>query len=76
MPTGSVKFWSENRGFGILIRDDDRAEIFAHVSNITNEDIESLAVGERVEFDVAESTRKPGTSEARNIRVIETEGNK
>jgi cold shock CspA family protein len=32
--TGTVKWWDVQRGYGFVIRDDGRGEIFAHVTEL------------------------------------------
>ena len=66
MSTGTVKFFSEERGFGFISREvgDD---VFVHHSNIEGEGYKSLAEGQTVEFEVG-----PGRKgeEARNVRLV------
>ena len=66
MPTGTVKFFNDEKGFGFISREagDD---VFVHFSNIQGEGYKSLDEGQRVEFDVA-----PGRKgeEAQNVRVV------
>jgi CspA family cold shock protein len=66
MATGTVKFFSVERGFGFISREagDD---VFVHYSNIQGDGHRSLSEGDRVEFDTA-----PGRKgeEARNVRVM------
>jgi len=66
MPTGTVKFFSDERGFGFISREvgDD---VFVHHSNIQGDGHRSLGEGDQVEFETA-----PGRKgeEARNVRKI------
>jgi cold shock protein len=66
MSTGTVKFFSDERGFGFISREVGE-DVFVHHSNIDGEGHRSLAEGDRVEFEVG-----PGRKgeEARNVRVI------
>ena len=55
MPTGKVKWYDSDKGYGFLARDDG-GEVFVHSSALpagTN----SLRQGQRVEFGVAEGRR-------------------
>jgi CspA family cold shock protein len=61
-----VKFFSAERGFGFISREQDD-DVFVHVSNIQGDENRSLTEDDRVEFDTA-----PGRKgeEAQNVRVI------
>ncbi|WP_438277976.1 cold-shock protein [Nitrobacter sp.] len=64
--TGTVSFWNEDRGFGFIQRASDRASFFAHISDV-DEAFDSLAQGQRVEFAIADSDRKPGHLQAIDV---------
>ena len=52
MPTGKVKWYDSEKGFGFLARDDG-GEVFVHSSALPS-GTTSLRPGQRVEFGVAE----------------------
>ena len=66
MAQGTVKWFSAEKGYGFISREDGD-DVFVHFSNIQAEGYKSLDEGQRVEFDVA-----PGRKgeEAQNVRVI------
>jgi len=66
MPTGTVKFFNAEKGYGFLSRPDGD-DVFVHFSNIEGEGYRSLEAGQQVEFEVG-----PGRKgdEARNVRVM------
>ena len=66
MPTGTVKFFNTEKGYGFITRPDGD-DVFVHYSNIVGEGYKSLDEGQTVEFDVA-----PGRKgeEAQNVRVV------
>ena len=66
MPTGKVKWYDVDKGFGFLTRDDG-GEVFVH-STALDPAGTSLRPGQRVEFGVAEGRR--GT-QALQVRVLE-----
>jgi cold shock protein len=66
---GVCKIWVHHRGYGFITTDDGQ-DIFVHVTALAT-DIYSLAVGDRVTFDVVESDRKRGTKMAKNVRMVE-----
>ncbi|MEM7340376.1 MAG: cold-shock protein [Actinomycetota bacterium] len=66
MPTGTVKFFNAEKGFGFISRE-GADDVFVHFSNIVGEGYRTLDEGQNVEFDVA-----PGRKgeEAKNVRVV------
>lgn len=66
MPTGKVKFFDDEKGFG-FIASDEGDEVFLHVSALPA-GITSVKPGSRVEFGVA--TGKRG-AQALSVRVLE-----
>ncbi len=68
MPTGTVKWFSNVKGYGFVNTDEDtEADIFAHFSAIEMEGYKKLTSGQKIEFDINES---PKGLQARNIRSI------
>lgn len=66
MPTGTVKFFNAEKGYGFISRSDGD-DVFVHFSNIQGEGYKSLDEGQNVEFEVG-----PGRKgdEALNVRVV------
>ena len=55
MPTGKVKWYDTEKGFGFLSRDDG-GDVFVHASALPA-GVDSLKPGTRVEFGIAEGRR-------------------
>ncbi len=66
MPTGTVKWFNNEKGYGFISRD-GASDVFVHYSAITGSGFRSLTEGQAVEFDVA-----PGRKgeEAQNVRLL------
>jgi len=46
--TGVVKYWSEQKGWGFIARDDGKGDCFVHEANVG---VVELRKGDRVSFD-------------------------
>ncbi|MCA0345543.1 MAG: cold shock domain-containing protein [Actinobacteria bacterium] len=66
MPTGKVRFYDEEKGFG-FIQGDDGEQVFLHAS-VLPADAEVTA-GTRLEYGVADGRRGP---QALSVRLLET----
>ena len=67
MPTGKVKWFDSEKGFGFIARDDG-TDVFVHSSALPA-GVAALRPGQRVEFGVAEGRRG---DQALAVRLIET----
>jgi CspA family cold shock protein len=66
VPTGKVKWFDTEKGFGFLSRDDG-GDVFVHTSALPA-GVEALTPGQRVEFGVAEGRRG---EQALSVRVLD-----
>ncbi|WP_433403827.1 transcription antiterminator/RNA stability regulator CspE [Streptomyces sp. CA-146814] len=57
--TGSVKWFSEEKGYGFITPDDGSKDLFVHFAAIKRDGFITLAEGERVEFDVQNGQKGP-----------------
>lgn len=64
MAVGTVKWFSNEKGFGFISREDGD-DVFVHHSAITMEGYRTLTEGQKVEFDI---TQGPKGEQASNVR--------
>ena len=72
MATGTVRWFSEEKGYGFIFPDDGEEEVFVHYTDVEGEGFRSLKEGERVRYEAATSRRGVRTrEEAKNVRQVE-----
>ncbi len=67
MPTGRVKWYDAEKGFGFLTRDDG-GDVFVHKAALPS-GVEELKTGQRVEFGVIESRKG---NQAMQVKVLDS----
>ena len=57
MAEGTVKWFSNEKGYGFLERGNGEADVFVHFSAIAGEGYKSLTEGQRVSFEVVQGDK-------------------
>ncbi len=69
MPTGRIKYYNLDKGFGFIAQDNSEEDVFLHSSAIKYADYEELRVGQRVKYNVVEGEKG---LVAKNVEVLLT----
>jgi len=69
MPTGTVKFFNAQKGYGFIAPEGGDSDVFVHISAVEQAGLKTLHEGQRVSFDVATDQRR-GKTNAQNLKVV------
>ena len=69
MPTGRVKFFNAQKGYGFIAPEDGSQDVFVHVSAVEQAGMSTLHEGQRVSFDVVTDQRR-GKTNAQNLKAV------
>ena len=67
MPTGTVKWFNGEKGFGFITQDDGGPDVFVHFSAISGGGYRKLEEGQKVEY---ETTQGPKGLQAANVQAL------
>ena len=69
MPTGTVKWFNANKGFGFIEPDGGGPDAFVHISALERAGMSGLSEGQKVQYDVEPG--RDGKSAAGNLDAID-----
>ncbi len=69
MPTGTVKFFNPNKGFGFISPSDGGSDVFVHISAVERAGLSGLNEGDEVSFEL-EQDRRTGKQSAGDLQLI------
>ena len=67
MATGTVKWFSDDKGFGFITPDEPGKDLFVHHSGIEAEGFRSLQEGSKVSYEAESSERGPKAVKVRPL---------
>ncbi len=70
MPTGTVKWFNNAKGFGFILPEEGGEDLFAHYSSIEMDGYKTLKAGQTVDFDIVKGQKG---MHATNIRISASE---
>ena len=71
MPTGTVKWFNDDKGFGFITPDDPGADLFVHHSGINSDGFRTLREGARVSYDSEAGPKGPKAVNVTRSRLYE-----
>ena len=57
MPSGTVKWFSAQKGYGFIQQGDGGGDVFVHYSNIQGDGFKNLKEGQAVEYEVTQDAK-------------------
>jgi len=69
MPTGTVKWFNAQKGFGFIQPDNGGSDAFVHISAVERAGMHSLNEGQKISYEVV-ADRRTGKSAADNLRAV------
>lgn len=68
MPTGTVKFFDETKGFGFITNEAGGADAFVHITAVQAAGMDRLEKEQRISYDLENDAR--GKSSATNLKAV------
>jgi CspA family cold shock protein len=69
MPTGTVKFFNQGKGYGFIAPDGGGNDAFVHITAVERSGMQTLRENQRVSYDIQEDLR--GKLKAANLKLAE-----
>ena len=70
MPTGTVKWFNNAKGYGFIVPGDGGSDVFAHYSTIEMEGYKTLKAGQQVHFEAVQGPNGMQTSAVKTLNNV------
>ena len=67
MPTGTVKWFNEQKGYGFIQPDAGGKDVFVHISAVERSGLRGLAEGQKVSYEL-QADQRTGKESAANLK--------
>ena len=71
MPQGKVKWFNGEKGYGFILSDENKTDVFVHTKEVKQSGLETLDGGQRVEYEI--KVNEDGKKYAKNIKILTVE---
>jgi cold shock protein len=71
MPSGRVKFFNEDRGYGFIVPDGGGSDVFVHVHEVEAAGMKTSVAGQLLTYNTARA--RDGRTNAVNLRFLNPE---
>lgn len=68
MPTGTVKFFNETKGYGFIAPEDGGSDAFVHITAVERAGLRTLQLNQRVSYELEQDRR--GKTSAVNLQAL------
>jgi cold shock protein len=68
MPTGTVKWFNAQKGFGLIQPDDGSKDVFVHISAVERSGLGGLNDGQKLSYEI--EAGRQGKSSAVNLKAM------
>ena len=65
--TGTVKWFSDQKGFGFIVPDNGGSDVYVHISAVQKAGMNTLREGQKISFELQRDPKK-GKDSAANLR--------
>ena len=68
MPTGTVKWFNGQKGFGFIEPSDGSKDVFVHISAVERAGLSGLAEGQKVSYEIVADNRGKSSAERLELK--------